>query len=104
MQQRFAAVSGMGHTREATEGERKCFVGNAPMGTQPAPQERPNPFHGMDMDFTKAVAIFIAGVLSSSMIHMRMVVSPRTQASINAVFIRVYKGTWGNGKASKSGL
>jgi hypothetical protein len=48
------------------------------MGAKPTPQERPKPFHGMHMDFTKAVAIFISGVLSSSMVHMLMVVSPDT--------------------------
>src|SRR5215831_21365193 len=47
-------------------------------------------------DFTQAVAIVISGVLASSMVDALMLVSPRTQASINAVFIRVYKGTWDN--------
>src|SRR5712691_1154798 len=48
------------------------------MGAKPAPQERPKPFHGIHMDFTKAVAIFISGVLASSMVHTLMIVSPRT--------------------------
>src|SRR6266704_6906512 len=67
------------------------------MGAQPAPQERPKPFDGIDMDFTQAVAIFISGVLSSSMIHMLMVVSPDTEACINAIFIRIHTCTWSNG-------
>ena len=66
------------------------------MGVQPAPQERPKPFDGIDMDFTQAVAIFISGVLSSSMIHMLMVVSPDTEACINAIFIRINKRTRSN--------
>jgi transposase len=53
--------------------------------------------HGIHMDFTKAVPIFISGVLSLSMMHMLMVVSPDTQACINAVFIRIHTCTWSNG-------
>src|SRR5215510_3038130 len=60
------------------------------MRPQPAPQQRPEPFHGIHMDFTKAVAIFIASELSSSRIDTLMVVSPEPQAGINAVFIRVH--------------
>src|SRR5713101_298897 len=63
------------------------------MGAKPAPQEGPKPFHGIHMDFTKAVPIFISGVLSPSMIHMLMIVSPGTQACINAVFICIHKRT-----------
>jgi hypothetical protein len=67
------------------------------MGTKPTPQERPKAFHGIHMDFTKSVAIFISGVLASSMVHTLMVISPRTQASINAVFVCLHKCTWSNG-------
>src|SRR5215510_8385069 len=67
------------------------------MRTKPAPQQRPEPFHGIYMDFTKAVAIFIASELSSSMIDTLMVVSPGPQAGINAIFIRVHKRIWNDG-------
>src|SRR6266436_7533137 len=67
------------------------------MGAQPTPPQRPEALHGMHMDFTKAVAIFIAGVLASSMVDALLLVSPRTQASIKAVCLRVYKSPWGHG-------
>src|SRR6266481_4369165 len=67
------------------------------MRAKPTPQQRPEPFHCVHMDFTKAVAIFISGVLSLSMIDTLMVISPGMQAGINAVFICVNKCTWGNG-------
>src|SRR5712691_9628074 len=67
------------------------------MRAQPAPQERPKPFHGIDMDFTQAVAIFISGVLAPSMVDTLMIISPCTQAGINAVLIRINKRTWSNG-------
>jgi len=68
------------------------------MGVQPAPQEGPKPFHGIDMDFTEAVAIFISGVRASSMVDMLMVISPGTQTCINTVFVRIHKRTWRNSR------
>src|SRR5712691_4646478 len=67
------------------------------MGTKPTPQQRPEAFHGMHMDFTKAVSIFISGVLSPSMVDTLMGVSPGTQTCINAVFICIHKRTRSNG-------
>src|SRR5881275_3010736 len=67
------------------------------MRPQPAPQERPEAFHAIHMHFTQAVAIVISGILSSSMVHALMVVSPGMQASINAVLVRVNKCPWNNG-------
>src|SRR5712692_4977401 len=67
------------------------------MGAKPAPQQRPEAFHGIHMDLTKAIAIFISGVLSSSMVDTLMVVSPDTQTCINAVFICINKRTRRNG-------
>src|SRR2546425_4388636 len=67
------------------------------MRTKPAPQQRPEPFHGIHMDCTKAVSIFIASALSSSRIDTLMVVSPGPQAGINAIFIRIHKRIWNDG-------
>src|SRR6266568_3231380 len=55
------------------------------------------PFHRIDMHFTKAVAIFISGVLAPSMVDTLMIISPCPQAGINAVPIRINKRTWSNG-------
>src|SRR5262245_17786211 len=38
------------------------------MWAKPARQQRPDLFHGIDMDFTKTVSIFISGIFSSSMV------------------------------------
>src|SRR4030095_1953458 len=51
----------------------------------------------MHMHFTKPVAIFIAGEFTPSMVDALMVVAPSTQASINAVLIRVHQCTCING-------
>jgi len=47
------------------------------MWTTPAPQERSKSCHGIHMDFTKAIAIFISGVLALSMIDTLMGVCSR---------------------------
>ena len=70
MKQRFTLFSGIVHELEETKIQGKFLLLNAPMGSKPTPQERPKAFHGIHMDFTKAVAIFIAGVLASSMVDI----------------------------------
>ena len=84
MKQRFASFSGIVHKLEETEVERKFVLRNAPMGAQPAPQQRPETLHRIHMDFTKAVSIFISGVLAPSMVHTLMIVSPYTSGFTNA--------------------
>jgi hypothetical protein len=50
-------------------------------------QQRPKAFHRIDMDFAKAVAIFITGVLGLSMIDRFMGIAPGIQLVVNGVFI-----------------
>ena len=57
--QRFASLADVGYAREAPQVEGEFLLGYAPIRAQPTPQERPDPFHGMHMDFTPAVAIVI---------------------------------------------
>src|ERR671931_999506 len=66
------------------------------MRTQPAAQQRPEPFHRIHMDFTQAVAIFIACELTPSMVDMLMTVAPGLQTGINAVLISINKCAWIN--------
>ena len=67
------------------------------MRAQPTPQERPEPFHRIHMNISKAIAIFISGVLAPSMVDTLMIISPCTQAGINAVLIRINKRPLSNG-------
>src|SRR5712691_8808060 len=97
MKQRFASLSDVVHKLKETEVQREFLLGNAPMRAQPTPQERPEPFHRIHMHFTQAVAIFISGILAPSMVDTLMIISPYTQAGINAVLIRINKRPWGNG-------
>src|SRR5215510_4991608 len=71
------------------------------MRAEPTPQQGPEPFHGIHMDFTKAVAIFIAGALAPAMVDTPMVVSPAIQASINAILVCIHTCTWNDGVFDK---
>jgi hypothetical protein len=72
-------------------------LGHAPMRAQPTPQERPEPCHRIHRHFTKAVAIFIAGVLAPSVVDTLRIISPCTQAGIKAVLSRLHKRPWSHG-------
>src|SRR5262249_15332917 len=82
------------HKLEETQVEREFLLCNAPMRAQPTAQQRPEAFHGIHMDFTKTVAIFISSELASSVVDTLMVVAPGLQTGINAVLIRINKRTW----------
>jgi hypothetical protein len=95
--QRFASLSHIVNEFEEPEVEREFLLGNAPMRAKPTAQQRPEPFHRIHMDFTKAVAIVISGELAPAVVDTLMVVSPSPQVGINAIFIRVHPCSWING-------
>jgi hypothetical protein len=49
------------------------------------------------MDFTNAIAIFIARELASSVVDLLMVVAPGLQTGLNAVLVRINQCAWMNG-------
>src|SRR5688500_16348840 len=65
------------------------------MPTQPHSQQRPEPFHGVDMHFTKTVAIVITGIFTRTMASTFVLVAPCLQATIDIVRIAVDQGAWG---------
>jgi len=99
--QRVASLADVVHELKETQVEREFLLGNTPMRAEPTPQQGPEPFHGMHMDFTKAVAIFIAGELALAMVDTPMVVSPAMQASINALLVCIHTCTWNDGVFDK---
>src|SRR5262245_41337325 len=94
--QRFASLADIVHELEEPQVDREFLLGNAPMRTQPTPQERPKAFHGIHMDFTKTVAIVIASEFASSVVDTLMAVAPGLQTGINAVLVRVHQCPWIN--------
>src|SRR5262244_2698116 len=67
------------------------------MRAKPTPQERPEAFHSIHMDFTKTVAIVIAGKLASSVVDTLMAVTPGLQTGIHAVLVCIHTCPWHDG-------
>ena len=75
--------------------ERGSFSWARPLGgRRPPPQEGPSPFHAMAMDCTEAVALFLSGVLASSMGNLLMVLSPGTPTCSKTGGVRRHKRPW----------
>src|SRR5262245_12311830 len=77
--------------RFGVELPREFLLGYTPMRAQPTPQERPEAFHGMHMDFTKTIAIFVSSEFASSVVDTLMAVAPGLQTGIDAVLVRINK-------------
>src|SRR4029450_11763779 len=48
-------------------------------------------FHGIHMDFTKTIAIFVSSEFASSVVDTLMAVAPGLQTGIDAVLVRINK-------------
>jgi hypothetical protein len=92
--QRFASLADVVNKLEETQVEREFLLGYTPMRAQPTPQQRPKPFHRIDMDFTKTVAIFVSSEFTSSVVDTLMVVAPGLQTGINAILVRIHTCPW----------
>src|SRR6267378_1316311 len=92
-QQCFTPLLHVVNEREETQGEWPFFLCNAPMRAQPTAQERPKAFHRGDMHVAKAVALFIAGVLTPAMVDALMIIAPCLKTRIHTVLVRVHQGT-----------
>jgi len=66
------------------------------MRAEPRTQQRPEPFHGIDMDFMKPIAIFITSILTGRVIDALMSIAPLGQAVIDVILIGVDQATGRN--------
>ena len=80
------------HELEETEVARQLVLREAPVRTQPRPQQRPEALNRVDVHFAEAVAILVAGVFAAPMADGLVLVAPSFQASVDAVFIGVDEG------------
>ena len=67
----------------------QLFLGDAAMGTQPGAQQRPEPFHRIDVDLAEPVAIVIAGIFAGAVADSFVAIAPGVQAGIDVVLIGV---------------
>ena len=46
----------------------QLLLRDAPVRPQPGAQQRPNAFHGVDVDFAEAITILVSGILAPAMV------------------------------------
>src|SRR4051794_34263004 len=74
---------------EETQVERQLLLRDPPMGAQPGPEQRPEAFDRVDMDFAEAIAVLVTGELARRMADGAMGVAPFGQSSVDVVLVGV---------------
>ncbi len=95
-EQGFAASASVVHELEEAEIEWQLVLRKTPMRAQPGAQQRPKPFHRVDVDPAKTVAVLVAGILAAPMADRLVPVAPSRQAGVDAVFVRVDESARGD--------
>src|SRR5215217_2540227 len=81
---------------EETEIERQLVLREAPMRAEPGAQQRPEAFHGVDVDLAEAVAVLVARILPAAVADGFAPVTPGCQAGVGAILVGVDVGALGD--------
>jgi hypothetical protein len=74
---------------EKAQVQRQLLLRETPMRTQPRSEQRPEAFHGVDMNFAKPLPMVIAGLFASTVTHAFLLVAPLLQAAVDIVLLRI---------------
>src|SRR5690349_8764459 len=74
-----APAPGVVHEPEEGEVARQLLPRDATVRPQPGAQQRPDPIHGVGVDFTEAIAVVIPRVLAPGVTHSLVAVAPLVQ-------------------------
>src|SRR3954464_15667083 len=88
-EQGFAPASGVVHEFEEGKIAGQLLLRDTAMRPQPGAQQRPNTFHGVNVDFAEAVAILIPGILAPTMVDGLVAEAPLRQSAIDRVLVGV---------------
>lgn len=86
-EQAFAPDADVMDELKEAQVKRQFFLRDAPMGSQPGAQQRPEALGGVDVNLMEAVSVFIAGVLAPAVAHGTVVKTPFRQTVVDVVFI-----------------
>src|SRR3954453_100594 len=75
-EQGFAAAACVMHELKEAEIKRQLVLRDTAVRAQPGAQQRPETLDGIDVDFTEAITIFVASILSAGMAHRLVAVTP----------------------------
>jgi hypothetical protein len=81
----FASAPRMVHELEEAEVQRHLLLRDAAVRPQPGAQQRPDPFHGVDVDLAEPVAVLVTGVLTPGVAHGLVPVPPLFQPGVDVV-------------------
>ena len=95
-EQGFAPASGVVHELEESKIVGQLLLRDAPVRPQPGAQQRPNTFHGVDVDFAEAIAIFVSRILAPTMVDGLVAEAPLRQSAINRVLVGVDQAAEGD--------
>src|SRR4051812_1043714 len=88
-EQGFASAFGVVHELKQGKIVRQLLLRDATVWPQPGAQQRPDSFHRVDVDFTEAIAILVAGILAATMVDGFMAKAPLWQPAIDHVLIGI---------------
>src|SRR5687768_11221062 len=67
------------------------------MRPQPGSQERPEAFHGVDVDLAEAVAVLVAGVFATTMTDGLVAVAETRKPGVDAILVGIDVRAFGDG-------
>src|SRR4051812_32448331 len=82
---------------EEAEIERQLVLREAPVRAEPGAQQRPEPFHGVDVHLAEAVPVLVAGILAPGMADRLVLIAPVLQAGVDAILVGVDEGALSGG-------
>src|SRR5664279_873451 len=68
------------------------------MGAQPGAQERPEPFHGVDVDLMEAVTVCITGIFALAVADALVLVAPDRQTIVDVILVRIKQRAFRNSR------
>src|SRR5258708_7172941 len=86
-QQRLTTLPNVMNELEETQVERQLLLRDPPMGAQPGPEQRPEAFDRVDMDFAESIAVLVAGELTGRMADGAVRLAPCGQPSVAVAFV-----------------
>ena len=81
---------------EESQVQRQLLLRDSPMGAEPTSKQRPEPFEGINVDFTESVSIIIPSILGSRMTDRPVVVTPLRETVVDGVFVGVHDAPHGD--------
>jgi len=95
-EQGFAASARIVHELEEAKKKGQLVLRDAAARAEPGTRQRPEAFHGVDVDLAEPAPVLVAGILAAGVADGLVPVAPGGQARVNTIFVRVDEGARGD--------